>query len=121
MSKVLVTGRSGTGKSTALRMLGERGHRVVDTDADEWSCWVSLPDGSAGWIWRADAIASLLATHTEGHLFVAGCKINQGKFYAQFDHIVLRSAPAEIDASAPIGQVAQQLEELALGACPPCH
>src|SRR5215472_5577862 len=85
---------SGTGKSTALRMLGERGHRVVDTDTDEWSCWVSLPDGSTDWVWREDVIASLLAS--DGHLFVAGCKTNQGKFYRQFDHIALLSAPADV-------------------------
>jgi len=87
---------SGTGKSTALQMLGERGHRVVDTDTDEWSCWVSLPDGSDDWVWREDAIASLLASHDGGQLFVAGCKTNQGKFYDQFDHIALLSAPATV-------------------------
>jgi dephospho-CoA kinase len=154
MPKVLVTGMSGTGKSAALQMLGERGHRVVDTDTDEWSCRVTLPDGSADWIWREDAISSLLASHDRGRLFVAGCKTNQGKFYPHFDHIVLLSAPAdvlmarittrtsnpygkrpgekalilrhlteveprlratatiEIDASAPLSKVVQQLEDL---------
>jgi dephospho-CoA kinase len=154
MPKVLVTGMSGTGKSAALRLLGERGHRVVDTDTDEWSHWVTLPDGSPDWIWREDAIAALLASHRQGHLFVAGCKTNQGTFYPQFDHVALLSAPAhilltritertsnpygkrqeeralilrhlaeveprlratatiEIDASAPISQVIQQLEDL---------
>jgi hypothetical protein len=82
---------SGTGKSTALQMLRERGHRTVDTDTDEWSRWVTLPDGSEDWIWREDAIASLLASHEDGHLFVAGCKTNQRKFYSQFDHIALLS------------------------------
>jgi hypothetical protein len=145
---------SGTGKSTVLQMLSDRGHRVVDTDTDQWSHWVSLPDGPDDWLWREDAIASLLASHEHGHLFVAGCKTNQGKFYAQFDHIALLSAPAdillariaarttnpygkhpgeralilqylaevqprlratatvEIDASAPLCQVVQQLEDL---------
>jgi dephospho-CoA kinase len=154
MRKVLVTGMSGTGKSTALQMLGERGHRVVDTDTDEWSQWVALPDGSTDWIWREAAIAKLLADHHQGTLFVAGCKSNQGKFYPRFDHIVLLSAPAgvllariaardnnpygkspaerdqilhhlatvepllratatiEIDTSAPISQVVQELEGL---------
>ena len=96
MPKVLVTGMSGTGKSAALQMLGERGHRVVDTDTDEWSHWVTLPDGSADWVWREEAIAGLLAGHHHGHLFVAGCKTNQRKFYPQFDHIVLLSTPADI-------------------------
>jgi dephospho-CoA kinase len=154
MPRILVTGMSGTGKSTALQILGQRGHRVVDTDTDQWSHWVSLPDGSPDWIWREEAIAWLLASHKHGHLFVAGCKTNQGKFYRQFDHIALLSAPAEvllarisardnnpygkrpeeralvlqylaeveprlratatieIDASAPISQVVQQLEAL---------
>ena len=96
MPKVLVTGMSGTGKSAALQVLGERGHRVVDTDTDEWSHWVTSPDGSPDWIWREDAITALLASHPHGHLFVAGCKSNQGKFYAQFDHIALLSAPADV-------------------------
>jgi dephospho-CoA kinase len=94
MPKVLVTGMSGTGKSTALQLLSKRGHRAVDTDTDEWSHWISLPDGSADWVWREAAITSLLAGHGHGHLFVAGCKTNQGKFYPQFDHIALLSAPA---------------------------
>jgi dephospho-CoA kinase len=98
MSKVLVTGMSGTGKSTALRELHKLGHRTVDTDTDEWSRWASSPDGSADWIWREDAISGLLTGHdeAEGSLFVAGCKTNQGMFYPQFDHIVLLSAPADV-------------------------
>jgi broad-specificity NMP kinase len=87
---------SGTGKSTALRMLGERGHRVVDTDADEWSCWVTAPDGSRDWIWREDAIARLLDGHAEGALFVSGCKSNQGRFCDRFDHVALLTAPLDV-------------------------
>ncbi len=90
MAKVLVTGMSGTGKSAALRVLAERGHRVVDTDTAEWSRWVTLADGTRDWIWREDAMTSLLAGHTAGHLFVAGCKTNQGRFYPCFDQVVLR-------------------------------
>ncbi len=63
MPKVLVTGMSGTGKSAALRMLGERGHRVVDTDTDQWSHWVTVPDGSSDWVWREGAVTALLAGH----------------------------------------------------------
>jgi RNase adaptor protein for sRNA GlmZ degradation len=96
MAKILVTGMSGTGKSTALSMLGSRGHRTVDTDTDQWSQWVTAPDGSADWVWREDAVSVLLAEHRSGGLFVAGCKSNQGRFYPQFDHIALLSAPAEV-------------------------
>jgi hypothetical protein len=155
MPKVLVTGMSGTGKSAALQLLAGHGHRTVDTDTDEWSHWVTDTGGSPDWVWREDAITGLLAGHRGGHLFVAGCKTNQGRFYPQFDHIALLSAPApvllariearssnpygkqpheralilqhlaeveprlrasatiEIDATAPLPQVAQQLESLA--------
>ncbi|WP_328502440.1 AAA family ATPase [Streptomyces sp. NBC_00457] len=94
--KVLITGMSGTGKSTALHHLRRRGHRTVDTDADAWSHWATLPDGSADWIWREQAITDLLSSHGEGSLFVAGCKTNQGRFYPLFDQIVLLSAPADV-------------------------
>ena len=117
MPKILVTGMSGTGKSTALRVLASRGHRVVDTDTDAWSEWVTLPDGSLDWIWREDAIAALLAARDTGSLFVAGCRSNQGAFYPLFDHVALLSAPAavllaRIDARTdnPYGKSAQERE-----------
>ena len=96
MAKVLVTGMSGTGKSTALRMLGARGHRVVDADYAGWSHFVTSGDGSREWMWREDAMAELLASHREGHLFVAGCSANQGRFYPAFDRIVLLTAPEAV-------------------------
>ena len=96
MAKVLITGMSGTGKSTVLGLLRMRGHRTVDTDSDAWSWWVTLPDGSRDWVWREQAIAGLLTTQYEGHLFLAGCKSNQGAFYPLLDHIVLLSAPADV-------------------------
>jgi broad-specificity NMP kinase len=96
VTKVLITGMSGTGKSTALQVLGERGYSVVETDTDEWSHWVTLPDGSTDWVWREDTVTELLASHRQGALFVAGCKSNQGRFYAQFDHVALLSAPADV-------------------------
>jgi dephospho-CoA kinase len=96
MAKILVTGMSGTGKSSVLRLLAERGHQVVDTDADEWSEWTVDAEGQPDWIWREDAIAELLAGHDGGHLFVAGCRTNQGRFYDRFDAVVLLSAPSEV-------------------------
>ena len=87
---------SGTGKSTVLTLLAARGHRTVDTDTDRWSRWTILPTGEPDWIWRDEAVTELLAGHRGGHLFVAGCRSNQGRFYPRFDHIVLLSAPAEV-------------------------
>lgn len=61
-----------------IDILAARGHEAVDTDSDEWSHWVTHPDGSRDWIWREDRMLRLLETPRPGPLFVAGCKSNQG-------------------------------------------
>jgi dephospho-CoA kinase len=91
--RVLITGMSGTGKSTALVELEQRGFRVVDTDSPEWSEWIA-EEGE--WLWREDRMAELLAADGDAALFVSGCVSNQGKFYDRFDAVVLLSAPAEV-------------------------
>jgi shikimate kinase len=96
MTRILVTGMSGTGKSSVLQELARRGHRTVDTDSDEWCGWVTDARGERDWVWREDRMHALLTGHTNGALFVAGCKSNQGRFYAQFDAVVLLSAPAAV-------------------------
>ncbi len=97
MGRVLVTGMSGTGKSTALAELGRRGFPVVDTDSPRWSDWVRAADDPAGeWLWREDRMAELLASEHEQTLYVSGCMSNQGRFYDRFDAIVLLSAPVEV-------------------------
>ncbi|MGF9700327.1 MULTISPECIES: AAA family ATPase [Paenibacillus] len=89
---ILITGMSGTGKSTALTELARKGHRVVDTDYGEWS---ENLDGT-GWLWNEDRIMALLMGHNEGTLFLSGTVSNQGKFYSMFDAIVLLSAPLDV-------------------------
>lgn len=96
MTRILVTGMSGTGKSSVLQELARRGHRTVDTDSDAWCEWVTDGRGEPDWVWREDRMAELLAGHTDGTLFVAGCKSNQGRFSPQFDAVVLLSAPADV-------------------------
>ncbi len=91
MRRVLLTGMSGTGKSTALAELARRGFEVVDTDEPGWK---ECPAGE--WIWREDRMAELLASRGEGTMYVSGCVSNQGRFYDGFDAIVLLSAPAEV-------------------------
>lgn len=91
MKRVLITGMSGTGKSSLLGELAARGHRTVDTDYGDYHATV---DGE--WLWREDRIDALLSEEGSGLLFVQGTTRNQVKFYPRFDHIVLLSAPAEI-------------------------
>ena len=90
MKRILLTGMSGTGKSSVVRELVERGYKAVDMD--DGFCDVQ-PDGRQ--LWREDAIQQLLATEDAEVLFLAGCEENQGTFHPQFDHIVLLSAPLE--------------------------
>jgi shikimate kinase len=91
VKRVLITGMSGTGKSSVIAELAALGYRAVDTD-DGWC--EPQPDGRQRW--REDAIHALLAAGDTGMLFVAGCEENQAKFHSQFDHIILLSAPLEV-------------------------
>ena len=91
--RILVTGMSGTGKSTALAELGRRGFDVVDTDVGGWTEW---SDEDGGYVWREERISELLSHGSGTTLFVSGTVSNQGKFYPRFDAVVLLSAPAEV-------------------------
>ena len=74
MKRVLLTGLSGTGKSTLIGALTARGYKAVDLDKDEWSEWVDVEfDGDPAapespvepgrdWVWREDRLHDLLST-----------------------------------------------------------
>jgi dephospho-CoA kinase len=91
MKRVLLTGMSGTGKTSVVRALTARGYKAVETDDgyDERG-----PDGEQ--LWREKAIQALLATEDADILFLSGCVGNQGTFYPLFDLVILLSAPAEV-------------------------
>jgi len=93
MRRILLTGMSGTGKSTALAELERRGFDVVDTDVGGWTEW---SDDDDGYVWREDRMAELLSRDRQRTLFVSGTVSNQGRFYPRFDAIVLLSAPADV-------------------------
>lgn len=95
VKRILLTGMSGTGKSTLIAELRERGYRAVDAD-DGLSEYRALDGGGREWIWREDALRELLEVDDAGVLFLSGCASNQGKFYPQFDAIVLLTAPLEV-------------------------
>jgi dephospho-CoA kinase len=84
---------SGTGKSSVLVELSKLGFQVLDTDQPGWTEW---SDSEAGFVWREDRIADLLASEVGPSLYVSGTVSNQGRFYPRFDEIVLLSAPADV-------------------------
>jgi adenylate kinase family enzyme len=88
--RILVTGMSGTGKSSVLAELARRGFRSVDTDEPGWT----VEDDEGGRWWDEERIAQLLAEDGPT-LYVSGTVSNQGRFYERFDAVVLLSAPAE--------------------------
>ena len=101
MSRVLVTGMSGTGKSAALAELGRRGYRVVETDEPGWCEYREYVEPSdelhrGEWLWVEERIAELLDSDDARSLFVEGCVRNQAKFYDRFDAVVLLSAPVDV-------------------------
>jgi shikimate kinase len=100
---------SGVGKSTVLKVLGERGYLTVDTDYDGWE----LADG----LWDGPRMTRLLDDH--GDVVVSGTVSNQIDFYDRFDHVVLLSAPIETllarvaaRANNPYGRTPEQRAEI---------
>lgn len=87
---VLITGMSGTGKSTALAALAQIGWQTVDTDRGGWQ--IPGPDGDP--VWDTRRIAALIdAVPPGGRLAMAGTVRNQGVFRQQFAAVILLTAP----------------------------
>jgi dephospho-CoA kinase len=84
---------SGTGKSTVLAELARRGFEAVDTDEPGWTRWSDEDDG---YVWIEERMTELLSRSGPTTLFVSGTVSNQGRFYRDFDAVVLLSAPAEV-------------------------
>lgn len=109
MARILITGASGTGKTTLLHELALRGHVTVDTDYDGWT----LPNG----LWDEPRMRQLLATQPA--IVVSGTVENQALFYGEFDHVVLLSAPLEVllervrtRTNNPYGRTSRQEAEI---------
>jgi dephospho-CoA kinase len=93
---------SATGKSTLIGELAARGYNAFDADENGLSELRSVPVARGApdstpaqdWVWREDRIQDLLSNEDAEVMFLSGCATNQVKFYSQFDHIILLSAPA---------------------------
>ncbi len=88
--RVLLTGMSGTGKSSLVHELRGRGHLAYDADDDGFT----EPRANGRWGWRRALVADLLATAPDGLLFFAGCSEEQVEL--PFDYRVLLTAPEPV-------------------------
>ena len=116
MRRILVTGLSGTGKSTALAGLARRGFETLETDVEPWSEW---SDEAGGYVWDEERVDALLRRDFPTALFVSGTVSNQGRFYDRFEEVVLLSAPAEVllarigsRTTNPFGKTAEERERI---------
>jgi shikimate kinase len=103
MKRILLTGISGTGKSTVIEELAARGYEAVDTDEGGLSEIVSVPEDELtglgpgqDWVWNEERIQEILDRAGGELFFLSGCSPNQEQFYPQFDHVVLLTAPPEV-------------------------
>lgn len=121
MTRILITGMSGTGKSTVLRLLQQLGFKTVETDETGWCVpedgdW-SQPDEM--WILDEARITALLDEHLDRHLFVSATRANQGTFYDRFEHVVVLRAPLNVmltrvqsRSSNPFGSTIEQRRKI---------
>jgi dephospho-CoA kinase len=87
--RILLTGMSGTGKSTLVGELRRRGLTAYDADEDGFS----EPRVDGRWGWHRARVAELLADPAE-LIFFAGCSEEQAEL--PFDVRVVLTAPAEL-------------------------
>jgi shikimate kinase len=109
VKRILITGMSGTGKSTVIADLAARGQKAVDLDYGDYSLETTAADAATGrpgsdWRWDERRVTELLDTEDADVLFVGGTASNQSKFYARFDHIVLLTASDEVIASRMVNR-----------------
>jgi broad-specificity NMP kinase len=91
MVRVLITGMSGTGKSSVIGELRKRGFQAIDMDEPDWSEFV---DGNQ--LWCEERLQQALDDTGDAPLFISGCAENQVKFYPQLTDLILLSAPAAV-------------------------
>jgi shikimate kinase len=100
--RILITGTSGTGKSSVIERLAELGYPAIDADAPGYSMEIEVSqDELTGlgpgrdWVWRETAIRSAL-DRPDPILFLSGCSPNQGDFYPDLTHIIMLTAPPSL-------------------------
>lgn len=93
MSVVLLTGMSGTGKSTLLKHLKDDGNVTVDLD---YGGWLIYHDDSGEYILDVARVIELIRSRSEENIFLAGTAVNQGQIYPYLDAVVTLTAPLHV-------------------------
>ena len=96
--RILITGVSGTGKSSVIGRLAALGYVAIDADAPGYSAEVPAPEDELtgigpgrDWVWQEDAIRAVL-DRPDSIIFLAGCSPNQGAFYPALTPVILLTA-----------------------------
>ena len=115
MKRVLITGMSGTGKSSVILELRKRGYKAIDMDERGWS----EHDEDGHQHWNEERLQKVFDLESDEILFISGCAENQIKFYPQLTGIILLSAPGEVlverlskRTNNPYGKRAEEIEEI---------
>ncbi|MEO6513673.1 MAG: AAA family ATPase [Candidatus Saccharimonadales bacterium] len=130
MSKILITGSSGVGKSTVIQELGRRGYIAIDGDAEpglarleirETGEPVEWPKGFVDWhaySWNLQEPVLKRALSRDETMFLGGIYGNQPDYYHLFDKlIVLDVTPEEhlrrLDTrpTRPVGDDNQNIQD----------
>ena len=92
--RILITGMSGVGKTTAIEALRALGYRAIEMDEPGWASF----DEFGHQRWNVARLQKLMGELDSGPLFVSGCSEDQVALYPQFSKIILLSAPKSVIA-----------------------
>jgi len=93
MHRVLITGMSGTGKSTLLKALQKNENIVVDMDYDDWNVYNAEIGERTIDVQR---VLRLFEDNQNKDIFLTGCAVNQGSLYPYLTAVIVLTAPLDV-------------------------
>ena len=93
MKRILLTGMSGTGKSTVLRLLRAEDTLTIDLDH---TGWVETDRQTGERRFRVQPLLAYMRAHADKNIVLAGCEANQHELYGELDAVILMTAPLSV-------------------------